>query len=107
MRLIDGDSLCRSLVDWMFESFGKDDGHDVEFEPINKVVAGIDAHPTIDAVPVVHGEWTVSRTDYGWNCVEFPTHCKCSQCGREIPYQDKDNFCPNCGAKMDGGADNG
>ncbi len=53
-----------------------------------------------DARPVVHGKWVVSRTDYGWNCAEYPTHCKCTVCGREVPYQDKDNFCPNCGADM-------
>ena len=56
---------------------------------------------TADVVPVRHGRWIVSRTDYGWNSAEFPTHCKCDQCGREVPYQDRDNYCPNCGARMD------
>lgn len=56
--------------------------------------------PAADVRPVVRGEWVVSRTDYGWNGAEFPTHCKCTECGREVPYQDKDNFCPNCGADM-------
>ena len=51
--------------------------------------------------PVRHGRWIVSRTDYGWNGAEFPTHCKCGQCGREVPYQDRDNYCPTCGALMD------
>lgn len=53
-----------------------------------------------DVRPVVRGKWVVSRTDYGWNGVEFPTHCKCTECGREVPYLDKDNFCPKCGAIM-------
>ena len=55
-----------------------------------------------DVAPVRHGRWIVSRTDYGWNGAEFPTHCKCDQCGREVPYQDRDNYCPNCDARMDG-----
>lgn len=57
--------------------------------------------PAADVAPVRHGRWNVSRTDYGWNGAEYPTHCKCSLCGREIPYQDQDRYCPNCGAKMD------
>ena len=59
--------------------------------------------PAADVVPVVHAEWVVSRTDRGWNGSEYPTHCKCTHCGRELPYLDRDNYCPNCGAKMDGG----
>lgn len=58
-----------------------------------------------DVVPVRHGRWVVSRTDYSWNGAEFPTHCKCDQCGREIPYLDRDAYCPNCGARMDGDGD--
>ena len=104
MRLIDGDSLCRSLVDWMFESFGKDDGHDVEFELINKVVAGIDAHPTIDAVPVVHGKWIpVTNGRGGSECNLCHAYAPNYQSGAEY----NSPYCPNCGAKMDGGADNG
>ena len=53
-----------------------------------------------DVRPVRRGKWVVSRTDYGWNGAEFPTHCKCTECGREVPYQDKDNFFPSCGADM-------
>ena len=66
-----------------------------------KIDQRIQRVPAADVQPVRHGRWIVSRTDYGWNSAEFPTHCKCSLCGREIPYQDQDNYCPNCGAKMD------
>ena len=57
--------------------------------------------PAANVAPVRYGRWVISRTDYGWNGAEFPTHCKCDQCGREVPYQDRDNYCPNCGAKME------
>lgn len=49
---------------------------------------------------IVHGRWVnpyINR--YG-----HPCHC-CSECGFKASYQDK-NYCPDCGAKMDGGADN-
>lgn len=50
----------------------------------------------IDAAPVVHGHW---------NQVD-ETKCRCSNCDiialiGLYPHGDK-NFCPNCGAKMDG-----
>ena len=46
---------------------------------------------------VKHGRWVnpyINR--YG-----HPCHC-CSECGFKASHQDK-NYCPNCGAKMDGG----
>ena len=45
--------------------------------------------------PVRHGDWVYDH----W--CEF----KCSECGEPSnskPYKGKENFCPNCGAKMDG-----
>ena len=54
----------------------------------------IDAQPTVEAVPVVHGEWVNEYINrYG-----HPCHC-CSVCGFHASYQDK-NFCPECGADM-------
>jgi PHP family Zn ribbon phosphoesterase len=53
--------------------------------------------PTIEAEPVRHGRW-VSDTG-SWLLG------RCSQC-REIYSWDSlagSNYCPNCGAKMDGG----
>ena len=49
--------------------------------------------PTIDAVSVVHGEWIATHKQCGW---------KCSLCGTEYRMMKKSNYCPNCGAKMDG-----
>lgn len=55
--------------------------------------------PAVDVAPVVHGRWI--QVD--------ATKCRCSHCDiiafiALYPHGDK-NFCPNCGAKMDGGAD--
>lgn len=51
------------------------------------------AHATIaDVIPVAHGEW---RT-YAGSLVA------CSVCGYEyLDYLECDNYCGNCGAKMD------
>lgn len=53
-------------------------------------------------MPVVHGRW-VDNMCRDW---------RCSECGEKINkvrnvdgycYDDKPNYCPNCGARMDGG----
>ena len=52
--------------------------------------------PNIDAVPVVHGRWVFDR----------PNHYKCSVCDAMWSGVARFmKFCPNCGAKMDGGAE--
>ena len=61
--------------------------------------------PSADVAPVRHGRWVQVivhvETDDGF--VDRVEEC-CSAChkpnGRRCTY-----FCPNCGAKMDGGAD--
>ena len=48
-----------------------------------------------DVEPVRHRKWIYD------NWCEF----KCSECGEysnSKPYKGKENFCPNCGARMDG-----
>ena len=59
--------------------------------------------PAVDAVPVVHGRWipkgyTTFKNKF--EEVQIPTFFKCSECG--TVRTDKYNYCPNCGAKMDG-----
>ena len=59
---------------------------------------------TIDTVPVRHGRWV---------SVPHKLARVCSVCNRDEPYKFADidadvyDYCPNCGAKMDGGAGNG
>lgn len=58
---------------------------------------------TIEAKPVVHAHW-ISKNDHGYEWVFV-----CSNCGYVdgYPFNDRHNYCPNCGAKMDGGIENG
>ena len=55
-----------------------------------------------DAVEVVHGRWVEHphiSCDGGYNGADF----ECSRCGFNDVYDIEDyNYCPNCGAKMDG-----
>lgn len=63
-----------------------------------KICEAIEALPTVDAVPVVHGRWIPHEDEDGEHYGD-----KCSECGEwyVMPFR-KTNFCPNCGAKMDG-----
>lgn len=64
----------------------------------------INSIPAADVVPVVHGRWIHSRYE---DCSEQFELVKCSQCNHEAYamafYVRGGNYCPNCGAKMDGG----
>lgn len=68
----------------------------------------IEALPAADVAPVVHGRWMHIRYD---DFSEQFDRVKCSQCNHEAYamafYVVDGNYCPHCGAKMDGGADNG
>lgn len=79
MRLIDADALLNKMQE------------DPLFDLVERYgVSGvINAEPTVDAVPVRHGKWKVT-----------PVYIKCSECGESFPLIPQ-NYCPNCGAKMD------
>lgn len=64
--------------------------------------------PAADVAPVVHARWVRPHWRNSNYC------CDCSECGGEAMHRDYQwnkngiyPICPNCGAKMDGGADNG
>ena len=54
--------------------------------------------PTIDAVPVVHGYNTKDDSPSLFGCSVCGWFCWDTYCGDTDTY----NYCPNCGAKMDG-----
>ena len=58
----------------------------------------IEAAPTVDAVEVVHGRW-IEQEKY-----TFGVMYDCSICDNRILDNGHSwNYCPNCGARMDGG----
>lgn len=63
--------------------------------------------PAADVAPVVHGRWLHSGCE---ECSGLEV-VKCSECNHEAFaiafYVCNGNYCPSCGARMDGGVDNG
>ena len=63
--------------------------------------------PAADVAPVVYGHWI-------WHEEEFEYECSVCHCRFDYNHTFEifdhgfqyANYCPNCGAKMDGGADN-
>ena len=51
--------------------------------------------PAADVAPVVHARWKRYEKNLG----------ECSECGEIVSV--RNNYCPNCGAKMDEKEDNG
>ena len=71
-------------------------------DPINvltEVRDKVRALPTVEAEPVRHGKWW----RYPLEQLGFPEHVymmrQCSECKKV--FDQKWNYCPNCGAKMD------
>lgn len=85
MRPIDADALWKAIglgsSDWI-------KGCVLEWH--------FDDAPTLDVAPVVHGRW--KDQDYTF------TRFTCTACG-SINHKECTNYCPNCGAKMDGEAE--
>lgn len=57
--------------------------------------------PAADVAPVVHGRWVPTESPFINDCEN------CSVCGYKTVWGHRFNFnyCPNCGARMDGGDD--
>ena len=58
----------------------------------NDIYSAVENVPTADVAPVRHGHWEVIDA-------EEPRRYGCSECKRLSWHMD--NYCPNCGAKMD------
>ena len=56
----------------------------------------IEKLPAADVAPVVHGRWATNS--------DRPDSLICSvcKCGFDMWKHEPHNYCPNCGAKMDG-----
>ena len=81
-------SLAKDLVGKMPTSF---------YNGIQALLQGIINLPSADVAPVRHGRWDNSKASFGEMC---------SECKFIVWWDDdgphKFNYCPNCGAVMDG-----
>lgn len=102
MRLVDADKLIEKGY-WHGE---RPDCGNPFAEGVDAVdTIDIENAPTVDAVPVVHGQWvTEDWTTYCSVCHESAAGYNMFICDGEkwVPMWNF-NYCPNCGAKMDGG----
>ena len=86
-----------------FEELGGESG--IYADAYNDLAEDFYSIPAADVAPVVHGCFEPCFDENGnWR----QGFAKCSNCGKEYYAQVINHFgyCPSCGAKMDGGADN-
>lgn len=108
MRLIDANELKVNASDFN------------TYADYSMVFDMVDNAPTIEAEPVRHAEWEWFEEwspstpdnpreceDCGWQCSRCETALEDMVGGLWGEYENKPDlkYCPECGAKMDGGAD--
>lgn len=91
-RLIDANELLRIYKKWIPQLESPEDAGDKR--GVETCIAVLKDAPTVDAAPVVHGRWKRRGRNLG----------ECSECGEIVMVRYP--YCPNCGAKMDGGEKN-
>lgn len=99
-RYIDADALIISLAKDRSALVNNHVPHG-ELRRIDEIIWKVVEATTVDAVPVVRGEWIHGCTDGAGT--EF---CYCSACGEDAlkdkgGYTEFSRYCPNCGAKME------
>ena len=117
-RLIDANALTDVVehIDWYHISLqgtlakGANSQLHTPLYKADDIYQAINDAPTVDAVEVVHGRWNTTCLTGGfaeeWGYVCSVCGCIVSDKSRLGKYQGSNqqlNYCPNCGAKMDGG----
>lgn len=101
MRLIDADYTIDLLQSLGSRDYRREKG---TIQDAIKMLSYEHYTPTVDAVPVVHGHWIQSWT--GDEEIVFCSVCK-DESNEQLDVGIVHNYCPNCGAKMDGKVEDG
>ena len=95
---------AQDLIDRIYPVDPENDGSDgctVVYQNLTlsspEIEAIVEELPAADVAPVVHGKWKPTEYPIMSECED------CSECGYRTVYGHGFKFCPNCGAKMDGG----
>lgn len=117
MRLIDADALMQSMGCVDAVKYGnktvEQQHNSYSTMMMYEIADCIECAPTIDAVPVVHARWkTVKNSTYCSACNAFLPAIAYTFYDHDDEWErceeiDKTRYCPYCGAKMDGGANDG
>mgnify|MGYP007055124727 FL=1 len=98
---IEREALREILDGWRDAHADVDDVHGCGL--LEDVICEVDAQTAADVAPVVHGRWDDSGR------YTFPgggTAVRCTECGCALTVSEYHlnnwNYCPVCGAKMDG-----
>ena len=93
---IEREALCKILENWRNAHADVDDEQGCGL--LEDVICEVDAQTAADVAPVVHGRW-----------IEDSDYLKCPECSVMVMWDfvffdeiGNWNYCPNCGAKMDG-----
>ena len=101
MRLVDANALRNRLGEMW--GIPKDWDGDID-QLCEDVFLAIDEAPTIEAESVRHGYWIKKFVEsIEWNFDEI--FYECSECA--LLSKSVSEFCPHCGAKMDGDKEHG
>ena len=106
MELIDRQAFLKNKV-WNCGGNPSDPYYNGYSDALDRVQEVLEAAPTVAAVPVVRGEWTVVElNDWGDEVIyECPICKEAFQIIEGTPEENSYNYCPNCGADMRGAED--
>ena len=101
---IERDAISEEIRKYYYKNppnFSYGEGFDRGLDRAQRAI--LDA-PAADVAPVRHGRWIDAYPDIEPNPMFM--YGICSECGFEQGISKYLNYCPNCGAKMDGGDGN-
>lgn len=85
----------------------KNDGHICYHDGKGNTYYEVDHAPTADVAEVKHGEWIHSNRGFNIQGDYECSNCHSPSGIKHFYNGDKYTYCPDCGAKMDGGNDHG
>lgn len=106
-RYIDAEPLLEEQYEG-FDRANETDWQKGYWAGIDEMCEKIKAQPSSDVVEVVHARWEECdwiEYDGHSECIHQPKEAVCCSDCRNVFKKKllwKDNYCPNCGAKMDG-----
>ena len=102
-RLIDANALLEAVEDLRCGLYGYADYN----AGVDDAVYRVESAPTVDAVEVVHSQWDTVFYERNGTLASYSHLCpECKYFYKDVRFKGH-NYCPDCGAKMDGGGQDG